>query len=388
LLKVAFQGSLGFGGLGTVTRELTRHLARYVDISVFDVLRTYHTGLSVSEIEKVPIANLGLKTRFRFNLPFHSIGFRNHDIIHINYAFYGIPALICNQLDQTPFVETVHGIPQPEFERGLDEFGYFAEKCALSLTSRRASSLVSDSIYIREEMRRRYAAKSTTIPLGVDTERFFPSTDSEAKAARKRLAISEGDRVVVYVGRLHPWKDPFTLVRAASLVLKERKDVSFRLVGKGPLLDDVVRLIRILGVQDRVLVASDPDYYNGLTDYYRAADVFVLPTKKEGFGLVVLEAMASGLCVIASDGGAPPELLGDSGLLFRTGDSRSLSETILNVLSDDALRRRLGIAARARAVEMYTWEKCALSYLRLYKQILENDQKHRVGFPVLTDRTD
>jgi glycosyltransferase involved in cell wall biosynthesis len=229
---------------------------------------------------------------------------------------------------------------------------------------------VSDSNYIREELRKRYDVRSITIPLGVDTTRFFPSTDEEATAARKRLAIREGDRVVVYVGRLHPWKDPFTLVRAASVVLKERKDVTFCLVGRGPLLDDIVRLTRILGIQDKVVVIPHPDYYNGLTDYYKAADVFVLPTKKEGFGLVVLEAMASGLCVIASDGGAPPELLNGSGVLFKTGDHNSLSDTILGILSDDMLRRKLGIAARVRAVSMFTWEKCAQSYLRLYKQIL------------------
>jgi len=339
-------------------------------VTVFDVLRSYQTGLSVSEVERTAIANLGLRTRIRFNLPFHALGFRNYDIIHINYAFYGIPALICNQLAQIPFVETVHGIPQPELEKGLDELGYFAEQWAMPLTSRRASLVVSDSNYIREELRRRFDVRSITIPLGVDTTRFFPSTDDEAIAARRRLAIREGDRVVVYVGRLHPWKDPFTLVRAASLVLKERKDVTFCLVGRGPLLGDIVRLTRILGIQDRVIVTAHPDYYHGLTDYYKAADVFVLPTKKEGFGLVVLEAMASGLCVIASDGGAPRELLNDSGLLFKTGDHDSLSCTILNVLSDNTTRRKLGIAARARAVGMFTWEKCAQSYLRLYKQIL------------------
>src|SRR5207245_901906 len=194
-------------------------------------------------------------------------------------------------------------------------------------------------------------------------------TAKEETEARRRLGIRESDRVVLYAGRLTPWKDPLTLVRAANLVIRERKDVAFHLVGIGPLLDDIKRLIKSLGIQDRVFVATDADYFHGLTDYYKAADVFVLPTRKEGFGLVVLEAMASGLCVIASDGGAPSELLGEAGMLFETGNHDSLAEIILRVLSDDHLRQKLGTEARARAVQTFTWDKCAQAYLRIYKEV-------------------
>jgi glycosyltransferase involved in cell wall biosynthesis len=176
--------------------------------------------------------------------------------------------------------------------------------------------------------------------------------------------------MVLFAGRLTLWKDPLTLVRAAEIVLHDRSDVSFHFVGRGPLHREINALSKSLGIQSRVFVASGPDYFHGLTDYYKAADLFVLTTNKEGFGLVVLEAMASGLCVIASDGGAPPELLRESGLLFRTGDHVSLAETILRVVSDDVLTKKLGLAARERATEMYTWEKCAQAYVRIYQETL------------------
>ena len=368
-MRVAFQGSLGFGGLGTVTRELSRNLARHVDVTVFDVLRSFRTGLTMKEVGNIGISKPTFLRGVPVNLPFQAFGFRSCDLVHINYASYGLSALISKQLAGLPFVETFHGIPQPELENGYDKLGYIAEHWALRLTSQSASSVVSDSDYIRRELRKRYSIRSTTVYLGVDIARFLPPSVREATEARRRLGIREKDQVVLYAGRLTPWKDPLTLVRAASLVIRERKDVAFHLVGIGPLLDDIKRMARSLGIQDKVFVVTDADYFHGLTDYYKAADVFVLPTRKEGFGLVVLEAMASGLCVIASDGGAPPELLGEAGMLFETGNYDSLAETILRVLSDDLLRQKLGAEARDRAVRTFTWDRCAQAYIRIYKEV-------------------
>jgi glycosyltransferase involved in cell wall biosynthesis len=370
LLKVAFQGSLGFGGLGTVTRELAANLAKHVDVTVFDVLRSFQTGLSLPEVRRVGISDPTALRRMPVNLPFQALGFRTSDLVHVNYASYGISALMSNQISRLPYVETVHGIPQPEFENGYDKLGYVAEQWALRLTAKRASAVVADSDYICEELRKRFSIRSTKINLGVDIERFFPPTADEVVAARDRLGIRPTERVVLYAGRLTPWKDPLTLVRAAGLVARENKDVIFHLVGRGPLLNEVLRTAKLLKVQDKVTVATNPDYLHGLADYYKAADIFVLPTRKEGFGLVVLEAMASGLCVIASDGGAPRELLGQTGEFFKTRDHFSLATAILNMLSNDSFRQKLGANARARAVERFRWEKCARSYIEIYQDIM------------------
>jgi glycosyltransferase involved in cell wall biosynthesis len=326
--------------------------------------------MSLPEVERIGVSDRGLSTRIPFNLPFQAIGFRKYDVVHINYAMYGIPALISSQIARLPFVETVHGIPQPEYENGYDKLGYLAESWALPLTSGNASLVLADSNYIRDELRRRYAIRSITIPLGVDILRFAPPTDLEARAARQRLGVSEKDTMILYAGRLTPWKDPLTLVRAAKIIIQDRSDVTFHFVGRGPLHKEIISLARSLGIQNRVSVASSPDYFHGLTDYYKAADLFVLPTRKEGFGLVVLEAMASGLCVIASDGGAPPELLRESGILFRTGDHFSLAREILSIISDDTLMRELGVAARERAEKVFTWEKCARAYVQIYDETL------------------
>lgn len=365
-MKVAFQGSLGFGGLGTVTRELTKHLAEFADVTIYDVLRSYLVGLSLSEVDRIGISQGGISTKIPVNLPFQALAFRRYDLVHINYAAYGVPALISNEFAGLPFVQTVHGIPQPELESGYDKIGYMAEQWAIRLTARKASLVVADSGYIHHELKERFSIESKTIPLGVDTRRFAPPTPEEKVVARQRLKMPQTDKIVLYAGRLTTWKDPLTLIEAASIVLRERHDVAFYLVGRGPLENEAINLTKVLGINDRVFIATSPDYFHGLADYYKAADVFVLPTRKEGFGLVVLEAMACGLCVVASDGGAPPELLGGSGLLFETRNPESLAKMILRAISDDKLRGKLGLEARARASQMFTWEKCAHAYQQIY----------------------
>jgi glycosyltransferase involved in cell wall biosynthesis len=219
--------------------------------------------MSLTDVENIGVSKPTRLKRMPVNLPFQALGFLAFELVHINYASYGLSAVIANQLAKLPFVETVHGVPQPELESGYDRLGYLAEEWALQLTSKRAHSVVSDSDYIREELQKRYAIRSETIHLGVDTERFHPPTVLETKAARERLGIRENERVVLYAGRLTTWKDPLTLVRAASVVLRESKTTTFHLVGRGPLLGEISRLAKILGIRDRVSVATDPDYFHG-----------------------------------------------------------------------------------------------------------------------------
>ncbi len=370
---MAFQGSLGFGGLGTVTRELPQRLAAYASITIFDIGQP-----SVRQSESSRIGRLGIHAERKLkNLPIsllvHAASFRDFDLIHVNYALLGSAATLCNRLCRIPYVFTVHGIPQPEYEKGYDKLGYIAEKLALPLTSARASLVVADSEYIRSQLQARFSTRSIVIPLGVDTQRFTPATREEISRIRRKFGISGTDRVVLYAGRLHPWKEPLLLVHAAKHVLEQIPNAIFYLVGRGPLQTVIAETVRKLGIEDRVCVVTEADYYNGLTDYYKMADLFVLPTRREGFGLVILEAMSCGLPVVASHQGAAPELVGDCGVLFKPGDPYSLSERIVYLLSNAPLHLRLREKARARVVEKFEWDHCAKSYLRIYSRVLEED---------------
>jgi glycosyltransferase involved in cell wall biosynthesis len=107
---------------------------------------------------------------------------------------------------------------------------------------------------------------------------------------------------------------------------------------------------------------------------YRAADVVVVPSKsiphwQEQFGMVVAEAMASGLPVIGSDSGAIPEVLGSAGVVVRAGSVPALTEALDSLLADDAARRRMGAAARRRAVETLDARKAARSLASAYLRV-------------------
>ena len=345
-------------------------MAVRTEVIIFDVSGFRRHGLTYTDIEASTISNRNISFGVTLNFPFHALAFRRFDIIHVNYGLYGMSAFLSNQFFGVPYLETVHGLPQPEIENGYDKLGYVAERWALPLTSGRASVVVSDSEYIQKELKSRFGIKSEVIPLGVDLERFHPPTKEKAAVVRRKLGIKDDDFVILFAGRFHSWKDPLTLLRAVNLLLQENGHIRVFFVGRGPMERNIKDLANSYGIAQNVTVVTDVDYYHGLKEYYLASDVFVLPTRKEGFGLVILEAMASGLPVVASDSGSAPELVGGSGLLFRTGDDESLSQKLMALIQDKELRGRIANEARARTVKLFSWEKCSSSYWRTYSRAL------------------
>jgi glycosyltransferase involved in cell wall biosynthesis len=106
--------------------------------------------------------------------------------------------------------------------------------------------------------------------------------------------------------------------------------------------------------------------------YYKSADIYVQPSRYETFGIAILEAMACGKTVVASNVGGIPFLVidGETGLLFENGNVRDLAEKILNLLNDKELREKMGKAGKKRAEE-FTWDKIAKQTVEVYKEILK-----------------
>ena len=111
-----------------------------------------------------------------------------------------------------------------------------------------------------------------------------------------------------------------------------------------------------------------------LVNFYREADVFVFPSMwNEPFGMPIIEAMATGVPVVATRGGGIPELIidGETGLLVERGDAKALADAIIRLLSDEELRKSMGKAARKRAIELFSWERIVENLLNQYKKICE-----------------
>jgi glycosyltransferase involved in cell wall biosynthesis len=194
---------------------------------------------------------------------------------------------------------------------------------------------------------------------------------SEIFRPRPADAGRGGVQTLLYVGRLDPYKNVVTLVRAFAL-LRRRHPVPLHLLIVGP--DDprypeARRIAADLGLGDCVtflgfLAPQD------LVAVYQESSLLVNPSSYEGFGLPLLEAMRCGVPVVCCSGGAQPEIAGDAALIVPPGDAQALADAMAKVLTDEALRERL-VAAGLRRAQSFTWERTARETLAVYRRALE-----------------
>ncbi|CAL95890.1 TIGR03088 family PEP-CTERM/XrtA system glycosyltransferase [Azoarcus olearius] len=218
---------------------------------------------------------------------------------------------------------------------------------------------------------------------GVDTRRF--------QVARPRALIAgapvgaDGEIVVGTVGRLQTVKDQVNLVRAFALALQQAPDVTgARLViaGDGPQRAQVEAEIARSGIGERVWLAGER---KDVPDVMRGLDVFVLPSLAEGISNTILEAMACGLPVLATDVGGNAELVaaGDTGGLVPPADSQAMATALIAYLRHPALRQRHGEAGRRRAEAVFSLDGMINRYHALYDNLLAaaGQPREAVGNP-------
>lgn len=212
------------------------------------------------------------------------------------------------------------------------------------------------------------AARVVVVPNGVDAVRFAPGPRRIDLVERWGLA---GRRVVLTVGGLVERKGQDIVIRAVAALRDRFPDLRYLVVGGWALAEsreaDLKRLAADLGVDDRVVFAGFVGE-DDLPDVYRLADVFAMPGRYvrdrgwvEGFGISYLEAAACGVPSIATaEGGAADAVAdGESGLLVPPEEPAAVAGAIERLLTDEALRARLGAAGRARVLEGFTWDRIA-----------------------------
>ncbi len=180
---------------------------------------------------------------------------------------------------------------------------------------------------------------------GVDPEAFRPSQRTSAP------------KTILYVGRLAYGKGLFDLVQAAKLLIQSEPEWSFTLVGRGPLASRIERLRDAARIPASKFVLKGFVPHDRMPGEYRQAGLFVLPSHHEGVPTAVLEAMASGLPVVATHVGGIAEVLSDrkTGLLCPPGEPLELANRLREAIQDGALRARLAEAGRLLALRRFTW---------------------------------
>jgi len=232
-----------------------------------------------------------------------------------------------------------------------------------------ADRVLTVSFQLRHQLSARMAFpedRITVVHNGVDRQRFYPDAALRAQA-RYRLGLQDGNVCIGCVANLLPVKDHMTLLQAcAGLPPDDRRRVRLVCIGEGPERDRLQGFVQSRAeLRERVLfLGSRPD----IDDLLRAMDVFVLPSVSEGLSNALLEAMASGLPVLATAVGGNLEAVidGDSGLLFPVGDADALGEHLHGLASDPQRRERIGSRALQRVREEFSMETMVSGYEQLY----------------------
>ncbi len=204
---------------------------------------------------------------------------------------------------------------------------------------------------------------------GIDTERFVPRRGRGKLTDILAPANSGKDiRIMISVGRLAEAKDHLTMLNALKMLRKQRNDFHLVLIGDGELRSTIGRQIRSLELSDNVTVAGSR---SDVDDLMPAGDLFVLSSKREGLPMVIMEAMASGLPVVATAVGAVPEIIrdGENGLLVPPGDPRRLAAAINTLLDNRSRAVEMGHAGRRFIVGNHSLEAIAAQYAALYSAI-------------------
>jgi glycosyltransferase involved in cell wall biosynthesis len=250
-----------------------------------------------------------------------------------------------------PLVVTVHDLaftrdPSQFTRRGVSFF-----RRAIELARRDATLVVCPSRATLEDCaaqgfdRRRLRL----VPWGIRVE---PASPSAVAGARARFGLP--GRYVLWTGTIEPRKDVPTLLDAFARL--RRPDVTLVLAGPAGWNEDLGDRLARLGDRVRPVGFVDPDTLRAL---YAGADVFCFPSREEGFGLPVLEAMAQGTAVVTSSGTATEEVAADAGVLVAPADVAGLEEALARLLDDADERARRGEAGRRRAAEELTWAHTA-----------------------------
>jgi N-acetyl-alpha-D-glucosaminyl L-malate synthase BshA len=364
-----------YGGSGAVAAALGIQLAKrghevhFVSYAQPFRLGHYHERIFFHEVEmehyplfEHPPYTLALAVALHDAARTHEL-----DLLHVHYAIpHATSAWIAQEMlgdGGVPVVTTLHGTDitlvglHPSFQP-ITRFSIL-----------RSTGITAVSEYLRDETVRDFgvpAERIEVIPNFIDTEVYDPA---KQPCYRSTLA-EEGEKIVMHVSNFRPVKRVADVVEIFARVAAEMPS-RLIMVGDGPDRVRAVERAKALGVGDRVVFLGKHD---SVEELLPCADLFLLPSGSESFGLAALEAMASGVPVVASSIGGVPEMLphGEAGYLYPVGDVDGMSEGAVQILSDPDLQRTLGQAGRAIATERFSAERIVPAYEACYQRAVES----------------
>jgi N-acetyl-alpha-D-glucosaminyl L-malate synthase BshA len=364
------------GGSGIIATELGKTLAsrgHHIHILSSDTpvrLGDYQPGLSFHRVE-TPSYPLFREPQYLLSLANKIVQVSRHERLDVVHAHYAIPhataAYLARQILASPgrggvprVITTLHGTDITLL--GSDRS--YSETVAFCIRQSDGVTAVSESL-----------KTDTFRELGVDCDiRVIPNfldcsvyRRRDVSSLRAQLA-PEGEKVLIHVSNFRPVKRVTAVVEVFARVAR-RMPARLLMVGDGPDLGDASRLARALGIAGGVEFLGEQDQ---VVPLLAAADVFLLPSAKESFGLAALEAMACQVPVVASRVGGLPEVIEHevNGFLHAPDDLDGMAASALRLLGDEALQRRMGEAARQVAHQRFCDSRIVPMYEAYYEEIL------------------
>ncbi|MCE9647368.1 MAG: glycosyltransferase [Chloroflexi bacterium] len=404
---LATLGGKDTGGMNVYVRDLTRELGRMgIHVDVFTrsqddhvphVLHDLGYGNRVVHVPAGPESPKSKKELASY-IPEFVAGIKQfaaekgvtYDVIHSHYWMSGLAAeALSDSWGGTPVVHMFHTlgemknrVARSEDERaGADRLN--GERQVLG----RADRVVVATLAEATQLRFLYKAndrKLIVIPPGVDTSHFYPISSDEAK---QYIGLKPENRMVLFVGRIEPLKGVDTLIQAmACLDLQETlRPVHLAIIGGEPnatAQDMTEEMTRLQNLCDELCMGGMVVFLgkrgqDTLPYYYSAAEVVVMPSLYESFGMVALEAMACGTPVIASEVGGLGYLVqnGMTGYTVPDRDPQALCDRLSSLLGDSELRMTMGRSAADYALG-YAWDKIAKQIVDVYLE-LSRDRIHQ-----------
>ncbi|HEX6982328.1 MAG TPA: N-acetyl-alpha-D-glucosaminyl L-malate synthase BshA [Balneolaceae bacterium] len=360
-----------FGGSGVVATELAKSLGKRghnVHMLSYDRparLNTFQTNVSYHEVNmntyplfEYPPYDLALANQMA-----HLIEYENIDVLHVHYAVpHATSAYLAKQIlgekaAHVPLITTLHGTDITIV--GSDP----SYKSIVDFSINQSDGVTAVSEYLRNETYERFDIKKEieVIPNFIDLERFKKSNKNHFKKA----ICPEGEKVVVHVSNFREVKRVPEVVSVFSRVLQNGIKAKLLLVGDGPDRHRAEERCRELGICDQVRFLGKQDR---VEEVLSIADLFLIPSGSETFGLAALEAMSCGVPVISSNIGGLPEVnvQGETGYLCDLDDIDCMGNHAVQILSDEKLHEELAVNARKRA-KKFEMSKVVNQYEQYYE---------------------
>lgn len=365
-----------YGGSGVVATELGKALAarghqiHFIAYSmpfrlghVTENVYYHEVNVNAYPLFEYPPYSLALTSKMVDVVKYEKL-----DLLHVHYAIpHAASAVMARQILEkqnlcVPVVTTLHGTDITLV--GQDPS--YAPVVNFSLNESDGVTAVSE--YLRQETVNYFDVREEieVIPNFIDTARFHRMNKNHFKQA----LCPDGERLLVHVSNFRPVKRAADVVRVFHRLREEGLKVKLLLVGDGPDRMPTQSLARDLGVYDdiRFLGKQEP-----VEEILSIADVFLMPSGSETFGLAALEAMACNVPVVSSNIGGLPELNvdGETGFLCPLGDIEAFTAATRRILTDDALHARMSENARTRAVTEFDQDRIVPRYEAYYETVRE-----------------